>query len=326
MLAPLAETSGPSPLVDLGLASLRIYPEVVAMLREETGMDAELHGPGMLRVAFDDVDAAALERAWCWQKDAGLPLELLDGAEARRIEPALSSSVSAAVLSAAERHVEPRRLVRAFALAAAGRGVAIREGAPVAGFETGSGRVTGVLAGGERIACGALVLASGAWLVESAARLGVSLPVYPVRGQILALACTPPPTRHTIYARSGYLVPKADGRVVVGATEDDAGFDARPTAAGMATLLGMASTLVPSLASAPFDSAWAGLRPASRDRMPLLGPLPGWENVTVAAGHFRNGILLAPITAECLAPWILNGRMDPLLEPFRPIRFVCDAR
>jgi glycine oxidase len=326
MLGPLAETSGPSRFVELGLASLRIYPEVVAALREETGMDAELHGPGMLRVAFDDVEAAALERAWCRQKDAGLPLEWLDGMEARRVEPALSPAVSAAVLSVAERHVEPRRLARAFALAAVRRGVAIGEGTPVTGFETRRSRVTALLAGGDRIACGALVLAGGAWVAESAAHLGSTLPVFPVRGQILALACTPPPIRHTIYARSGYLVPKADGRVVVGATEDDAGFDTRPTAAGMVTLLGMASTLVPSLASAPFESAWAGLRPASRDRMPLLGPLPGWENVTVAAGHFRNGILLAPITATCLAPWILYGRMDPLLEPFRPARFACDAR
>jgi glycine oxidase len=320
MLAPLAEASASSPFVDLGLASLDLYPKVVAALREETGLDAELHGPGMLRVALSDAEAATLETAWTWQQTVGLPLEWLDGGAAHRVEPALSPSVCAAVLSPTERHVEPRRLARAFALAAGRRGVEIREGTAVTGFETRGTRLTAVITDSTRVSCGTAVLAGGAWVAESAARLGVPLPVLPVRGQILALTCMPPPTRHTIYARAGYLVPKADGRVVVGATEDDAGFDARPTAGGLAALLGMAPTLVPALASAPFESAWAGLRPATVDRLPLLGPLPGWENVTVAAGHFRNGILLAPISADRLASQILHGELDPLLEPFRPDR------
>ena len=113
-------------------------------------------------------------------------------------------------------------------------------------------------------------------------------------------------------------MPKPDGRLVVGATEDEAGFDARPTAAGVTHLLTAAARLAPSLAAAPFDGAWAGLRPATADRLPLLGPLPGWENVSLATGHFRNGVLLAPLTGSLLAEWVMERRISKLMAPFLP--------
>src|SRR5206468_207298 len=122
-----------------------------------------------------------------------------------------------------------------------------------------------------RAPCGAVVIAGGAWSAELGASLGERLPIFPIRGQVLALSCLPPPIRHTLYASTGYLVPKADGRIVVGATEDQAGFDTRPTARGLGSLLQMAPALVPTLADAPFANAWAGLRPASADRLPLIG-------------------------------------------------------
>jgi glycine oxidase len=337
MLAPLAEAREPSPFVALALASLHLYPGIATALYEEVGLDVELRGPGMLRVALTDGEAEALRQEWAWQREAGLRMEWLSGEDARRLEPALAPEVRAAIFSPEERHVEPRRLVRAWGLAAAARGVRVREGTVATGFETRRGgrsaasRVTAVLTGETRTPCGALVVAGGAWSGEVAGWLGARLPVFPVRGQILALACLPPPVRHTIYTHTGYLVPKADGRVVVGATEDHAGFDARPTASGMGRLLTMAPALVPALAEAPFESAWAGLRPATADRLPLLGPLPGWENVLLATGHYRNGILLAPITAERLAEYIVNGcdaglaPVDPLLRPFLPDRFSAET-
>jgi glycine oxidase len=331
MLAPLAEAREPSPFVALALASLHLYPGIAAALYEEVGLDVELRGPGMLRVALTDGEAEALRQEWAWQREAGLRMEWLTGEEARRLEPALAPEVRAAIFSPEERHVEPRRLVRAWGLAAAARGVRVREGTIATGFETWRSRVTAVLTGETRTPCDALVVAGGAWSGEVAGWLGARLPVFPVRGQILALACLPPPVRHTIYTHTGYLVPKADGRVVVGATEDQAGFDARPTASGMGRLLTMAPALVPALAEAPFESAWAGLRPATADRLPLLGPLPGWENVLLATGHYRNGILLAPITAERLAEFIVNGcgagrtPVDSLLRPFLPDRFSAET-
>jgi glycine oxidase len=321
MLAPLAEARELGPFLTLGLESLARYPALVAELQEETGIDVELVGPGMLRVATTDEEAYNLSVEWEWQQDLGLAGDCLSAKEARLLEPALSLDVRLAVRSPEERNVEPRRLLRALALACARRGVRIVEGEPVVDFELEGDTVTAVMSLGRHFGCGAVVLAAGAWTEVLGRRLDSLVPVYPVRGQILSLACLPPPIRHTIYGPDGYLVPKSDGRVVVGATEDEAGYDARTSAGGIARLLAMAPVLVPSLLSAAFDSAWAGLRPASADGMPILGRLPAWTNAYAACGHFRNGILLTPITGEVMAHEILDATPHPLTEAFRPERF-----
>lgn len=322
MLAPLAEAKTPGSFIELGRASLAAYPAFVEALRDETGLDPELIGPGMLRVATTDAEADTLCGAFEWQRAAGLPVEWLGAEAARTLEPALSPAVRAAVLSSGERHVEPRRLVRALALACARRGVCIRENTPVVGVTTTQRRVSGVQTPAGSVGSGSVVIAGGAWSEPMGRWLGMTLPVFPVRGQILALSCLPPPIRHTVYTQAGYLVPKADGRVVVGATEERAGFDTRPTAGGMAGLLALAPALVPALADAPFESVWTGLRPGSPDGLPLLGPLPGWENVCVATGHFRNGVLLAPITGEIIAQSVLDSSPHPLLSArYRADRF-----
>ena len=321
MLAPLAEAIEPGPFVDLGLASLRAYPNFVAALRDETGMDAELVGPGMLRVAMTEHDDDSLCAAFAWQRAGGHRVERLSGEDVRRLEPAVSPETMSAILSPEERHVEPRRLVRAVALAAANRRVRIVEGAQVTGLDRTGARVDTVHTVAEKFACGTAVIAGGAWTQEIGVWLGASFPIAPVRGQILSLLGLRPLFRHTIYTHSGYLVPKADGRIVVGATEDRAGFDARPTARGMAALLSMAPTLVPDLAELPFDTAWAGLRPASSDGLPILGLIRECENAYIASGHFRNGILLAPITGQLLAQAILSQKQDGIPSAFCPDRF-----
>jgi len=321
MTAPLAEAPAASPLLDLGLSSLRLYPAFTATLREETGLDPEFVGPGMLRVALDDEEAAALQEKFAWQRSAGLPLALLEPGDVRRLEPALTPTVATAIVSVEEKHVEPRRLVRALAQAGARRGVRVIENESVTGFETRRERILYVETSVHRHPCAQVVIAGGAWSQGLGHRLGVDLPVFPVRGQILALSCLPPPVRHSIYARPGYLVPKADGRLVVGATQERAGFEAHPTAGGVLQLLETARALVPALATAPFDGAWAGLRPGTVDGLPILGRLPGRENAWAAAGHFRNGVLLAPITGEILAREMAQGRVHPLAEPCRPERF-----
>jgi glycine oxidase len=228
----------------------------------------------------------------------------------------------AAALSPEEKQYDPRDLVRMLALACVGRGVRLRECTQALGFETSGDRVTGVRTATEVVSCGQVVIAGGAWSDQLARWLSTGLPVYPVRGQILALRCVPSPLRYTIYAHAGYLVPRVDGEVLVGATaEHEAGFDTRPTAGGMSWLLQAGIALVPALAEAQFDRVWAGLRPGCRDNLPILGPLPGWSNVQVAAGHFRNGVLLAPITAEVLAAGLVHGEEHPLLAWFRAERF-----
>jgi len=168
-----------------------------------------------------------------------------------------------------------------------------------------------------------VVFAGGAWGALWEQRLGWRVPVFPVRGQMAALSQTPSPIRHIVYSHDGYLLPKADGSVYVGATEEhDAGFDARVTAGGLRWLLAAAERLVPALGGATYQRSWAGLRPGSADNLPLLGPLPSLANVTLAIGHFRNGILLSLITGRLIARSLSSGVTPPELAPFSPARFV----
>jgi glycine oxidase len=318
MLAPLAEAREAGPFLMLALAGLEAHSPWLERLRVETGMDVGPHGPGMLRLAAVG-EAETLRASFEWQQNQGLPLEWLDAAAARQLEPALAPC-DGALFSPQERHVQPPLVVQALARSVVAKGGRVTEGTTVRGFVTGRARVQAVLTREGEVPCGEVVIAGGAWTTSIAAELGASLGVVPIRGQILALAPHPLPICHTVYTRAGYLVPKPDGRLIVGATEDQAGFTARPTAAGVERLLNVAVRLAPDLAAAPFHSAWAGLRPATSDRLPLLGPLPDWQNVALATGHFRNGVLLAPLTGALLAEWVLYRRVPALMAPFMPAR------
>ena len=172
------------------------------------------------------------------------------------------------------------------------------------------------------VQAGEVVLAAGSWATFCAEWAGLRLPVEPVRGQILALQRPPRGLRHIIWNGGAYLVPKSDGTVVVGATEEHAGYDRRVTAEGVARLLSAAVDLYPPLADATFHHAWSGLRPCAPDRLPVLGPAPGVPGLTLAAGHFRNGVLLSAITGRGIADWLLRGEFPPLFEPFRPERLL----
>lgn len=309
MLAPLAEARAPGVFLEWGLECLRQYPAWSAQVQAESGLDPEYIGGGMLRVALTDAEEATLCETFRWQAAQGLAavwrVEWLTGAAARRLEPALSPQVVGAVFSPEEKQIDPRRLHRALYLACRRRGVTIREGCPVTGLLTEKDRVTAVRTPLESFACGQVLLAGGAWSAAAADWLGVHVPVAPVRGQMIVLR---PESllHHTVYGVQGYLVPRADGRLLVGATEEDAGFAARTTAAGIATLLIQGAALVPALSDAPFDTAWAGLRPATPNHLPLLGRLPGWQNAFLATGHFRNGILFAPLTGQRMADALLH--------------------
>lgn len=324
MLAPLAEAGRDGPFVPLAVESLRLWPRFADQLREEARQEARsaLHvaGPGMLRVARTEAEEAALCAALDWQRGFGLPLHRLEAAELRALEPALGPAVRGGVFSPSERHVEPPLLLQALREACVRRGVVLRAETAVMGFEAGGGRVGAVRTRGARLSGGAYVISGGAWSEALGLALGVRLPGHPLRGQMLALGpLRPAPFRHTLYAHGGYLVPRADGRVIAGATEERVGFDPRTTEAGIASLGAMASALVPGLSSAPRHGVWAGLRPVSADGLPLLGRLPGWDNVHVATGHGRNGILLAPLTGRLVAASLLHDTATP--AAFDPARF-----
>ena len=209
----------------------------------------------------------------------------------------------------------------ALSRAAQRRGARVAEGCPVLGFRTRDGRVAAVQTPQGEFACDHLVLAAGPWTRPLAAKLGVEVPTRPVRGQMVALGRMVTPIRHVIWGPRGYLVPRANGLVFAGSTLEEVGFRFRTTKRGLARVRRAAFELVPQLRHAREHFAWAGLRPGSPDGLPILGPLPGWENVTVATGHYRNGFLLGPITAQLIAPAVLDGRTDEALAPYSPARF-----
>ncbi len=324
MLAPLAEAGREGPFVPLTVESLRLWPLFVDQLREETETTLCIAGPGMLRVAQTPAEEAALCATLDWQRGFGLPLHHLSAAELHALEPALGPAVCGGVLSPLERHVEPRLLLQALREACLRRGVVIRPEA-VTDFETGGSRVQAVTTENTRISGGAYVITSGAWSEALGLALGIHFSIHPLRGQMLALGPLHPlPFKHTLYAHSGYLVPRTDGRVIAGATEELAGFNAQTTDAGIGSLAAMAAALVPSLSTAPRHSIWAGLRPVSADGLPLLGRLPGWDNIYVSAGHGRNGILLTPLTGRLMAAHLLQDAAIPLA--LNPSRFDNPAR
>ncbi|MBX5492458.1 MAG: glycine oxidase ThiO [Chloroflexi bacterium] len=325
MLAPLAEGITPGPFLDLLLASLARYPALADALRDEAGIDIELRTDGLLRLALTEQEAGVYRAALEWQRARGLPVQWLSASELRALVPAASPAALGAVLSLAEHQVNAPRLTAALATAAARRGVALLERTPAHGLLRQGQRVTGVRLANRALTAGHVVLAAGAWAGELAAWIDRPVPVAPVRGQMLALRPATPLFAHTLYGPRGYLVPKLDGTVYVGATVEEAGFDCRVTAAGLAQLLELAVRLAPPLADATFVRAWAGLRPGSPDHQPILGPVPGLEGVSLAVGHFRNGILLAPITGELLAQHVLGQPTTLPLAPFSLARFTDPA-
>ncbi len=323
MLAPLAEMEDAGPLQDLGLASLRLFPELAATLQREAGVDIEYLASGILRVALNEDEEAHL-RGLAADAGPGLELRWLGPEELRGLEPGLRPGVGGALYSPEEHQVNADRLVQAFARAASAFGALLLPHHPATGLLTRDGRVEGVRTPDGDLRGGHVVLAAGPWTAKLAAPAGVSAPVFPVRGQMMALPSRSAP-RHIVWASAGYLVPKANGLVFAGATVERVGFRKNTTMAGLARLKGMASSLVPRLAAVPAVDGWAGLRPGSPDGLPILGPAPGWEHLSIAAGHYRNGILLSPITGRLLARSILDGSSNEMLDPFSAARFAAVA-
>lgn len=321
MLAPLAEAHGPSPFLDLCLASHRLFPELTDTLRAEVGVDVEYVPSGLLRVAFSEDNEAELRSQIEWQERLGMGVRRIDGEAARGLEPLLSPRVRGAIHSPLEHQVNPGRLVQGLARAAEAQGAVIRQETAAAGLLRRGNRVTGVRLGDGTLSADSVVLAAGPWTKRLGAALGVRLPVKPVRGQMLALGGGPPPVRHMIWGPKGYVVPKPNGFVFVGATVEEVGYRKGTTARGLASLRRMANALVPPLSYGTHVDAWAALRPGSPDNLPILGAVPGWEGLWVASGHFRNGILLAPVTGQLMARSLLEGKEAEGLSPFSPARF-----
>jgi glycine oxidase len=325
MLGPRAECDAPGPFLTLGVASLALYSALVERLREETGIDPEYQRDGILYVALTEEDERRLAARARWQRRAGCPVERLSAGEARSLEPMVRKDVRGAIRFPEDYRIDNVRLSRAIAVMARRRGVELRVGVPVRAIHCESGRAVALETGHGRVAAGTIVNAAGAWAAELAPA-GRAVPVRPVRGQMATLTASRPPFQHAIYSHGVYLVPRRDGRVLVGSTYEDVGFDKRVTGEALAGILARAVRLAPVLRDASFTAAWAGLRPGTPDGLPILGADPEIAGLFYATGHYRNGILLAPVTARALAELVLAGRTSYDLAPFAVERFIRPAR
>jgi glycine oxidase len=326
MLAACVEAEpGEEALVALGRTSQAQWPDFATELERVTGISVDLRREGILMIALTADDKARLHHHLEFQRSLDLPLEWIGAAELRRREPHLGSTLAGAVYSPQDHQVDNRKLVAALRAAAEAAGVTIREHQSVRGIVIAGERARGVaLADGTEISADAVVLAAGAWsrTIEGLAP-ALRPPVRPLKGQAIALQMDPaaPLIRHVCWAPGVYMVPRNDGRLILGATVEEKGFDPNLTAGGVLALLEAAWRAVPAVEELPIAEMWVGHRPGSRDDAPILGPsaVPG---LIYATGHHRNGILLAPVTANFIARAVIDGVVAPDIAPFGVDRFM----
>ena len=325
MLAAAVETEpGEEKLLALTLESQRLWPDFARELEAVSGIAIGYRDEGTMVVALTRDDAEQLHFTYEFQKGLGLELQWLSGGEARRREPHLRPGIPAAVLSAQDHQVENRLLGRALADAARRAGVVLHEHCPVRELSLAAGRACGVVTDRGCDRADAVVLAAGAWSREIGGIPRSHLPpVRPIKGQMLALRMDPgtPLLRHVMWLpRGGYLVPRLDGRLLIGGTVEERGFDGSLTAGGLLALIEGAWRAVPAIEELPLAETWVGFRPGSRDDAPMLGP-SGIDGLVFATGHHRNGILLTPVTAEVVSAYVLTGHLAETARPFTPERF-----
>jgi glycine oxidase len=323
ILGMRAEAHGPGPMSELLLASGRLYPEWAKRLRKVTGIDVEYRESGILRVAESKAALAKLTRSSRWMRgDEGV--RVVSAKEVREREPLLAKTAGG-ILYENDGRVDPKQLFRAVHVAALKAGVSFETGATVRKLVMQAGRVRAVEVDSDvRYEAPAIVLAAGSWSSEVA---GAPLPsgsVIPARGQIVELELPAPPLSHVVFGPRCYLVPRDDGRVLVGATLEFVGYRREVTARAVKDLLSAALSLAPVLDHATLRGSWSNFRPYTEDELPLLGR-SAVSGLYLATGHYRNGILLAPVTAEIIRSIVLGKRPPVDIEPFQASRLGRDA-
>jgi len=312
MLAPQAEKLAPGPMLELCLRSRCLYPEWVSKLEGITGLDADYWPCGILAPVLaqdlSDRGPASGDQDQNW----------LDQATIQQQQPGLSSEVVGGWWFPQDAQVDNRALARVLRTAAQELGVTLKDGVSVDAIVHQQNRVTGLKTSQGDCQADRYILATGAWSGQL-----LPVPVVPRKGQMLAvqaLGSTQPPLQHVLFGDHIYIVPRQDGRIVMGATSEDVGFTPHNTPAGIQSLLQAAIALYPVLQDFPIQELWWGFRPATPDEWPILGPSP-YQNLILATGHYRNGILLAPVTAALIADFVINPTADPLLGAFSWQRF-----
>ncbi|HLJ63771.1 MAG TPA: glycine oxidase ThiO [Stellaceae bacterium] len=325
LAAGIEAEPGERALLALNRASQALWPSFARELEAASGVALHLRQEGTLSIALTRDDAARLRFQYDFQRSEGLSPQFLSGAEARAREPHLHPNTAAAILSAEDTQIDNRCLARALKVAFEAAGGTLREHAKVTALEITAGRIRGlIIEETEYFEAPIVVLAAGAWSGEIAGLpSAVRPPVRPVKGQMLAVRMDPraaPLLTHVIWTPRVYLVPRLDGRLIIGGTVEERGFDPNLTAGGVLALLEGAWRALPGIEDLPIDEMWVGFRPGSRDDAPILGAC-GIEGLVLATGHYRNGILLTPITARAIAHQILTGDLEEKIRPFALDRF-----
>jgi len=306
MLLPQVEADAPDEFFNLACQSRDLYQGFAAALHEETGIDVELDTTGTLYLALTEHDHEEIEKRYEWQTRAGFAVERLSGAEARELEPCISDATLGALRFPKDIQVENRRLLSALANSVTKLGVDIRTQTTVESVTIEGNRVRGVQTSRGAINCPTVVIAAGTWssFIKSAPVPAIS----PVRGQMICLEAKPQLTHHVIYSARGYIVPRQDGRLLAGSTSENAGFAKCVTAGGIATILRNALDISPTIKDLPVVDTWAGLRPRAAGGLPVIGPCVEIDGLFYATGHYRNGILLAPLTGELISKAIVSSQ------------------
>lgn len=324
MLAPIGELAfGEPELLRMTIAAAELYPDFVAELEAASELGSGYARHGALHIALDRDEAAELRRVHDLQRSLGLGAEWLPPRRCRELEPGLTPSFNGGVHAPEEAAIDPRRMTAALLAALAAEGVEVRSGTDVIASLRAGERLEGVRTGaGEELLADRVVLATGAWAGAAGWLPEEALPpVRPVKGEILELRSPDgaPPCERIVASERVYLVPRPDGRLIVGATTEERGFDATVTAGGVHELLREAYRLLPDVAEMELAESMAGLRPGTPDNLPLIGP-GALDGLILACGHYRNGILLAPLTGEAVADLIAGGELPNSVAAADPER------
>ena len=320
MLAPGAETADSVAVAPLGKLSLDLYPQWIAQVEAASGMDTEFEQKPGLQIFFGEGAARECAEFIRLQRGLGLPTEEISLAEAHAIEPALSAEALAVARVEREARLDTRKLLAAVFRAAAQAGVELREREAVKGVRVERSHCEGVTTSAGEVRAKNTVICAGSF-ASQLADVARYAPTEPVRGQMAALHPATPVVRYVLRSHCGYIVPREDGRLICGSTAERVGYEKRVTPEGIEKILASARELAPALADAPVVETWCGLRPDTPDHLPCIGPTDV-AGLFIAAGHYRNGVLLTPITVKTVREFVLEGRTTlPEAEKYSPMRF-----
>lgn len=321
VLSPLLSAEKPGPFLDIATAAVKLHRGLGTELKEEGGLDSHYGEVSVLCPAFAEAEEKNLKEEYAWQRTTGLDVSWLGPSQVAALNVGMNSEVRAALCYPRQLQVESYRLTLAFAQAAERHGATIRQG-QVVGFSHSGSKVSDVLmADGQKVPAGAVLISTGPWTTEVGSWLKCRLPVVPERGQILRLDVANINKGYAPFYGETYVLPKVDGSVLAGTTREHGVYENRVTEDGRSSIVSRVSAMMPLLSGAHLVSAVSGLRPMSEDHLPMLGRLPGWDNAYVAAGHCRWGMLLSALSGRCMAQLITGSPTEYPLAGFDPARF-----